>query len=236
MLQALTYKSFYICFIFQVCIRVYEEKYYRFDPFHVYDAYHELYWYNEIDHKHGGKIPGLTLPCKIVTHALKTFKEMKVISRTLKEKESNIKKESEKRYKNFMEGIEYPPNTPGSGFSKLSDGVSNESLKRVQTELMKQFSEMKESLRKTQNVDSEKISKMEETLRNSLGAEKERFSKMEETLRNTQGFQDAERERFSKLEETLGNIQGSLDAERERFSKLEESLRTCIQDSLQKQA
>jgi hypothetical protein len=58
---------------------------------------------------------------------------------------------------------------------------------------------------------------------------------MEETLRNTQGFQDAERERFSKLEETLGNIQGSLDAERERFSKLEETLRTCIQDSLQKQ-
>ena len=213
MLQALTYKSFYIYFIFQVCIRVHEEKYYRFDPFHVYDAYHELYWYNEIDHKHGGKIPGLTLPCKIVRHALKTLKEMKVISSTLQEKESNIKKESEKRYKNFMEGIDHPPSTPGSGFSKLSDGVSNESLKRVQTELMKQFSEMKESLRKTQNVDNEKISKMEETLRITQDADRERFSKMEEILQKTQ-------ERFSEMEETLRNTQ---DAERERFSKMEET-------------
>ena len=151
---------------------------------------------------------------------------MEVISSTLKEKESNIKKESEKIYKNFMECIEYPPSTPGSGFSKLSDGVSNESLKRVQTELMKQFSEMKESLRKTQNVDNEKISKMEETLRNTQDADREIFSKMEETLQNTQ-------ERFSEMEETLRNTQ---EAERERFSKMEETLQKCIQDSFQKSA
>ena len=154
---------------------------------------------------------------------------MKVISSTLQEKESNIKKESEKRYKNFMEGIDQPPSTPGSGFSKLSDGVSNESLKRVQNELMKQiqgFSEMKESLRKTQNVDNEKISKMEETLRNTQDAERELFSKMEETLQKTQ-------ERFSEMEETLRNTQ---EAEKERFSKMEEVLRNCIQDSLQKPA
>lgn len=151
---------------------------------------------------------------------------MEVISSTLQEKESNIKKESEKRYKIFMEGIEYPPSTPGSGFSKLSDGVSNESLKRVQTELMKQFSEMKESLRKTQNVDNEKISKMEETLRNTQDADREIFSKMEETLQNTQ-------ERFSEMEETLRNTQ---EAERERFSKMEETLQKCIQDSFQKSA
>ena len=190
---------------------MHEEKYFRFDKLHVFDAYHDLYWYNEIDHKHGGKIPGLTLPCKIVRHALKTLKDMKVISSTLKEKESNIKEESEKRYKNYMESIEHPPSTPGSGFSKLSDGVSNESVKRVQTELMKQiqgFSEMKESLRKTQNVDSERFSKMEEILLKT----QERFSEMEDMLRNTQ------------------------DAERERFSKMEETLRNCLQDSFQKSA
>ena len=190
---------------------MHEEKYFRFDKLHVFDAYHDLYWYNEIDHKHGGKIPGLTLPCKIVRHALKTLKDMKVISSTLKEKESNIKEESEKRYKNYMESIEHPPSTPGSGFSKLSDGVSNESVKRVQTELMKQiqgFSEIKESLRKTQNADNERFLKMEEILEKT----QERFSEMEETLRSTQ------------------------DAERERFSKMEETLRNCLQDSFQKSA
>ena len=231
-----------------------EEKYYDFDPLHVYGTYHELYDYNEIDCKHATKIPGLKLPSKIVRHALETVKEIKEISSTLQRKVSEIKKESKERYKNLMderylddEIDHHHPNTPSSPKHVFSDCVSNESLKHVQSELTKQikgfqdaeskrFSMMEETLKNTQDAERENFSKMEETLRNSLGAEKERFSKMEETLRNTQSFQDAERERFSKLEETLGNIQGSLDAERERFSKLEETLRTCIQDSFQKQA
>ena len=259
-----------IIFFFQACIRVNEEKYYDFDPFHVYGSYHELYYYNEIDCKHDTKIPGLKLQSKIVRNALGTVKEIKDISSTLQRKESEIKKESKERYKNFMderyldEIDHHLPNTPSSPKHVFSDCVSIESLKRVQSELTNQikgfqdaeserFSKMEETLKNTQDAERERFtkmeetlrnslgaererfSKMEETLRNSLGAEKERFSKMEENLRNTQGFQDAERERFSKLEETLGNIQGSLDAERERFSNLEETLRTCIQDSLQKQ-
>ena len=241
-----------IIFFFQACIRVNEEKYYDFDPFHVYGSYHELYYYNEIDCKHDTKIPGLKLQSKIVRNALGTVKEIKDISSTLQRKESEIKKESKERYKNFMderyldEIDHHLPNTPSSPKHVFSDCVSIESLKRVQSELTNQikgfqdaeserFSKMEETLKNTQDAERERFTKMEETLRNSLGAEKERFSKMEENLRNTQGFQDAERERFSKLEETLGNIQGSLDAERERFSNLEETLRTCIQDSLQKQ-
>ena len=216
-------------FLFQVCIRVNEEKYYDFDPLHVYGTYHELYHYNEIDCKHAAKIPGLKLQSKIVRHALETVKEIKEVSSTLQRKVSEIKKESKEMYKNLMDE-RYPdeidhhhPNTPSSPFS---ESVSNESLKQVQSELMKQ-------IKGFQDAESERFSKLEETLKNTQDAERENFSKMEETFRNSLG---AERERFSKLEETLGKIQGSLDAERERFSKLEETLRTCIQDSLQKQA
>ena len=124
------------------------------------------------------------------------------------------------------------PNTPSSPKNVFSDCVSNESLKRVQSELMKQILTF-------QVEGRERFSKIEETLQSIQGskaAEMERFSKVEETLGNIQGFQDTERERFSKMEETLGNIQGFQDTERERFSKLEETLRTCVQDSLQKQA
>ena len=150
-----------IC-IFQVCIRVTEEKYYRFDPLHVYDTHHELYWYNEIDCKHGSKITGLTLPSKIIRHALEAVKDINVILSNLQEKESNIKEESEKRYKKFIEGIEHHPSSASGsgGFSKFSDGVSNESLKlmkRVQSELTKQIKDF-------QDAERERFSKMEETL------------------------------------------------------------------------
>ena len=223
-----------------------EEKYYDFDPLHVYGTYHELYHYNEIDCKHAKKIPGLKLQSKIVRQALETVKEIKEISSTLQRKVLEIKKESKEMYKNLMDEryqdeIDHQhPNTPSSPKHVFSDCVSKSELtkqiKGFQDAESERFSKMEETLKKTQDAERERFSKIEETLRDSLGAEKERFSKLEETLRNTQGFQDTERERFSKLEETLGNIQGSLDAERERFSKLEETLRTCIQDSLQKQA
>ena len=58
-----------------------EENYYKFDPFHVYGTYHELYQYNEVDCKYGIKIPGLTLPSAMVKNALETLKETKQISR-----------------------------------------------------------------------------------------------------------------------------------------------------------
>ena len=156
-------------FLFQVCIRVNEENYYRFDPFHVYGTYHELYHYNEVDCKYGSKIPGLTLPSTMVKHALETVKQIKEISSTLQKKESDIKNESEKMYKNFTEEIVqyHPPNTPCSQPKNVfSDYVSNEALKRVQSELMteidgkligfqdaerERFSEMKEMLQKIQD-------------------------------------------------------------------------------------
>ena len=128
-----------LIFFFQVCIRVNEENYYRFDPFHVYGTYHELYQYNEVDCKYGIKIPGLTLPSAMVKNALETLKETKQISSTLQEKESDLKRESEKMYKNFMDESDHnhPPNTPCSPSKKtFSDCVSNEALKRVQSELM----------------------------------------------------------------------------------------------------
>ena len=116
-----------------------EENYYKFDPFHVYGTYHELYQYNEVDCKYGSKIFGLTLPSTMVKNALETVKEIKEISSTLQEKESDIKKESEKMYKIFMAESDHyhPPNTPCSPSKKtFSDCVSNEALKRVQSELM----------------------------------------------------------------------------------------------------
>ena len=143
-----------------------EENYYKFDPFHVYGTYHELYQYNEIDCKYGNKIPGLTLPSTMVKHALETVKEIKEISSTLQEKESDIKNESEKMYKNFMdESVHYHlPNTPCSPPKNIfSDYVSHEAFKRAQSELMtqidgkligfqdaerKRFTEMKEMLQK----------------------------------------------------------------------------------------
>ena len=245
-------------FLFQVCIRVNEEKYYDFDPFHVYGSYHELYYYNEIDCKHDIKIPGLKLQSKIVRNALGTVKEIKEVSTTLQKKVSEIKKESKERYKNFMDErysdeINHYPNTPLSPKNVFSDGVSNEALKQVESQLMRQmqsfqvegrerFSKIEETLgyiQGSKDAEMERLSKIEETLQSiqdSKAAEMERFSKMKETLGNIQGFQDAERKRFSKLEETLENIQGFQNTERERFSQMEEALRSCIQDSFQNQA
>jgi hypothetical protein len=146
-----------------------EENYYRFDPFHVYGTYHELYQYNEVDCKYGIKMTGLTLPSEMVKNALETLKEIKQNLSTIQEKESDIKRESEKMYKNFMEesGHHYPPNTPCSPPKNVfSDCVSHEALKHVQSELMTQidgkltgfqdaererFSEMKEMLQKIQD-------------------------------------------------------------------------------------
>ena len=143
-----------------------EENYYKFDPFHVYGTYHELYRYNEVDCKYGSKISGLTLPSTMVKNALETVKEIKKISNTLQEKESEIKKESEKMYKYFKtETVHYhPPNTPclvSPSKHAFSDCVSNESLKRVQSELMEQIQGF-------QDAEKERISKMEETLRNCI--------------------------------------------------------------------
>ena len=149
-----------------------EENYYRFDPFHVYGTYHELYQYNEVDCKYGIKIPGLTLPSEMVKNALETLKEINQISSTLQEKESDIKKESEKMYKNFMEeSVHYhPPNTPCSPPKNIfSDCVSHEALKHFQSELMTQ-------------IDGKLIGFQD--------AEKERFSEMKEILQKIQdGFQ-----------------------------------------------
>ena len=75
-----------------------EEKYYDFDPFHVYGSYHELYYYNEIDCKHDIKIPGLKLQSKIVRNALGTVKEIKEVSTILQKKyqksRKNLKKDT----------------------------------------------------------------------------------------------------------------------------------------------
>ena len=157
-----------LIFFRYLCIRVNEENYYRFDPFHVYGTYHELYQYNEVDCKYGIKIPGLTLPSEMVKNALKTLKEIKQILSTLQEKESDIKRESEKMYKNFMEesGHHYPPNTPYSPTKNVfSDCVSHEAFKRAQSELMTQ-------------IDDKLIGFQD--------AEKERFSEMKEILQKIQ--------------------------------------------------
>ena len=60
------------------------------------------------------------------------------------------------------------PNTPSSPFS---ESVSNESLKQVQSELMKQ-------IKGFQDAESERFSKLEETLKNTQDAEREKFSKI----------------------------------------------------------
>merc|ERR1719270_1306658 len=41
----------------KVCVKVNDEKYYDYDPFHLFGTYHDLYHYNEIDGKHEAKIP-----------------------------------------------------------------------------------------------------------------------------------------------------------------------------------
>ena len=97
-------------------------------------------------------------------NALETVKEIKEISSTLQEKESDIKKESEKMYKIFMAESDHyhPPNTPCSpSKSTFSDCVSNEALKRVQSELMTQIDG---KLIGFQNAEKERFSEMKKIL------------------------------------------------------------------------
>ena len=48
---------------------------YKFDPFHFFGTYHQLYTYNEVDGKLDKKIPGRYLTSTVVNQALETINE-----------------------------------------------------------------------------------------------------------------------------------------------------------------
>ena len=103
---------------------------YKFDPFHVFGTYHQLYTYNEVDGKLDKKIAGRYLTSTIVKHALETLNERNDRLNAFEDKLESIEKQSSQLYKNRDSQKQDYPSTPWS-----PESLSTDLLKEIKRDL-----------------------------------------------------------------------------------------------------
>ena len=103
---------------------------YKFDPFHVFGTYHQLYTYNEVDGKLDKKIPGRYLTSTIVNHALETINDRNDRLNAFEEKLQTIEKQSLQLYNNRDGQKQDYKSTPWS-----PESLSTDLLKEIKRDL-----------------------------------------------------------------------------------------------------
>ena len=103
---------------------------YKFDPFHFFGTYHQLYTYNEVDGKLDKKIPGRYLTSTIVNQALETINERNDRLNAFEDKLDSIEKQSLQLYKNRDGKKQDHPSAPWS-----PESLSTDLLKEIKRDL-----------------------------------------------------------------------------------------------------
>ena len=103
---------------------------YKFDPFHFFGTYHQLYTYNEVDGKLDKKIPGRYLTSTIVNQALETINERNDRLNAFEDKLESIEKQSLQLYKNRDGQKQDQPSAPWS-----PESLSTDLLKEIKKDL-----------------------------------------------------------------------------------------------------
>ena len=103
---------------------------YKFDPFHFFGTYHQLYTYNEVDGKLDKKIPGRYLTSTVVNQALETINERNDRLNAFEEKLQTIEKQSLQLYNNRDGQKQDYKSTPWS-----PESLSTDLLKEIKRDL-----------------------------------------------------------------------------------------------------
>ena len=103
---------------------------YKFDPFHFFGTYHQLYTYNEVDGKLGKKISRRYLTSTVVKQALETINERNDRLNAFEDKLESIEKQSLQLYQNRDGQKQDYPSAPWS-----PESLSTDLLKEIKRDL-----------------------------------------------------------------------------------------------------
>ena len=103
---------------------------YKFDPFHFFGTYHQLYTYNEVDGKLGKKISRRYLTSTVVKQALETINERNDRLNAFEDKLESIEKQSLQLYQNRDGQKQDYPSAPWS-----PESLSTDLLKEIKKDL-----------------------------------------------------------------------------------------------------